>query len=142
MKNNTYAVTVKFGHVGKNKYMVKTVPVYAHSGKEAAEFARWMPRVKHHAKDAVINVVEIDETEYSLLRTEFDKDPYFHCSSVQEQRENCLSIDDEVEYIDRDMDDELLKEKRKERIIFSKKKNKLFFKECVYSMRNYADMYV
>ena len=31
-----YLVKAQFGHVGRNNYIIKTIPVYAEDGKEAA----------------------------------------------------------------------------------------------------------
>ena len=60
MTKKYFAVTVKFGHVGQHKCIIKTVLIEAESGKDAAYQARWMPRVKHHDKHAIISVKEID----------------------------------------------------------------------------------
>ena len=64
MKNKFYAVVTKCGHVGNGKYREVTFPINTDSGKEAAEIARWIPRVKHHKKDAIINVTEISYDYY------------------------------------------------------------------------------
>ena len=68
MKNKFYAVVTKCGHVGRNNYREVTFPINAKSGKEAAEIARWLPRVKHHKKDAIVRVFEIDYEKYKELR--------------------------------------------------------------------------
>ena len=62
-----FKVTAKCGHVGRNHYVVKNFPVQASNGREAAKIARDLPRVKHHHKDAIINVEEITFSEYYLL---------------------------------------------------------------------------
>ena len=81
-----YQVTAKCGHVGKNYYAVKDFPVIAEDGKDAARLTRYFPRVKHHQKDAILDVVEITWEEYNALVLKNKQDPYFHCSNVQEQR--------------------------------------------------------
>ena len=102
MTKKYFAVTVKFGHVGQHKCIIKTVPLTAESGKEAAYQARWMPRVKHHDKYAIINVKEIDLEAYLILLTEKGLEPYFQCKNIQEQRNECGGIEDEVQYINED----------------------------------------
>lgn len=89
-----YAVTCKCGHAGsRNFYCQKTFPVQAESGKEAAQIARFIPRVKHHHKDCVLSVEEIGYDEFLLLRKANDNDPFLHCSSIQEQRELCPDLE-------------------------------------------------
>jgi len=140
MNKNNYAVTVKFGHVGRNNYIVKTIPVKASNGKEAANIARWSARVKHHAKDAIIDVKKISNNEYEVLKTIKENDPYFHCSNIQQQREACADIEENIIRCDDVIDDfEERVQRRKERIMFNKKKNKVCFKEYIYATRNYAE---
>lgn len=88
-----YAVTCKCGHAGsRNFYCERTFPVQASSGTEAAQIARFIPRVKHHHKDCILKVVEVDYSEFLLLRKANDSDPFLHCSSIQEQRALCLDL--------------------------------------------------
>lgn len=82
-----YKVTAKCGHVGRNFFVIKDFPIKASNGKEAAKIARNIPRVKHHHKDAILNVNEISVEEYERLIVENNNDPYFHCVNVQEQRQ-------------------------------------------------------
>ena len=138
MTKKYFAVTVKFGHVGQHKCIIKTVPLIAESGKEAAYQARWMPRVKHHAKHAIIDVKEIDLEAYFILMLEKSLDPYFHCNNIQEQRNECEGIEDEVQYMEEDEIDYESREKaRKSKVNFKAKKNKSLRKEHIYMMRNY-----
>ena len=131
MTQKYFAVTVKFGHVGQHKCIIKTVPVKAESGKEAAFQARWMPRVKHHDKHAIINVKEIDLEAYLILLVEKSFDPYFQCKNIQEQRNECDGIEDEVQYMKEDeIDYEERAQKRRERINFQKKKYKEYGRYC------------
>lgn len=81
-----FKVTAKCGHVGKNYYVIKSFPVQASDGKEAARIARNIPRVKHHHKDAIISVEEITLAEYYLLIQQNKNDPYFSCQNIQDQR--------------------------------------------------------
>lgn len=138
MTKKYFAVTVKFGHVGQHKCIIKTVPLTAESGKEAAYLARWMPRVKHHDKHAIIDVKEIDLEAYFILMIEKSLDPYFQCKNIQEQRNECEGIEDEVQYMEEDEIDYESREKaRKSKVNFKAKKNKSLRKEHIYMMRNY-----
>lgn len=87
-----YAVTTMCGHVRKNSYTEKTFPIMAASGKEAAEIGRWIPRVKHHNKHAILDVKEITEDEFNKLNSLNDEDPYLHCKSIQEQNRCCNDL--------------------------------------------------
>ena len=48
-----YEVCAKCGHVGRDFYTEKIFAVKAKNAKEAAQFARFIPRVKHHHPDAM-----------------------------------------------------------------------------------------
>ena len=138
MTKKYFAVTVKFGHVGQHKYIIKTVPIEAESGKDAAYQARWMPRVKHHDKHAIISVIEIDLEVYLLLMIDKSFDPYFQCKNIQEQRNVCEGIEEDVQYMETDEIDYELREKtRKNKVNFKNKKNKLIKNDYQYMMRNY-----
>ena len=138
MTKKYFAVTVKFGHVGQHKCIIKTVPLTAESGKEAAYQARWMPRVKHHDKHAIIDVKEIDLEAYFILMIEKSLDPYFQCKNIQEQRNECEGIEDEVQYMEEnEIDYESHEKARKSKVNFKAKKNKSLRKEHIYMMRNY-----
>ena len=98
-QNHYYAVTCKFGHVGRRFYVRKTVPVVARSKKEASAIARNLPRVKHDHKDAILDCVSISFDEYISLHEMCDSDPYFHVTSTQEQSRvcdltGCLEVDE------------------------------------------------
>ena len=62
-----YAVDAKCGHVGINNYIIVKFAVAANSGKEAALKTRFFPRVKHHQKDAIINVKEINYVDNCIV---------------------------------------------------------------------------
>ena len=85
MKSKFFRVTCKCGHVGRQFFVRVDFPVNADSGKEAAEIARFIPRVKHDHKDAILNCVEIDYEEYAILQKINDNDPYLKCKNPQEQ---------------------------------------------------------
>lgn len=131
-----YAVTAQFGHVGRGKYLPKTIAILAESGEEAAEKVRWMPRVKHHRKDAIIDVRKISEEEYQILKEDNRNDPYFRVSSKQEQEKLCEGIEDLViEYEKLDLRQRKIE--RDNKVKFKMKKNKLIHNEAIYYMRNY-----
>lgn len=102
-------VFVKCGHVGVNNCINVWMPVEAENRKEAANIARWLPRVKHHHKDAIIDVVKIDKDEYDELVEINSNDPYLNCHSIQEQN----MIEDLYERIE---DDKSNSSKKKEKI--------------------------
>ena len=85
MKSKFYRVTCKCGHVGRQFFIRIDFPVNADSGKEAAEIARNLPRVKHDHKDAILNCVEIDYEEYQIIQKINNNDPYLKCKNIQEQ---------------------------------------------------------
>ena len=80
-----FKVSCKCGHVGKKNYIKIDFPVVAETKKAAAEKARKFPRVKHHHKDAILDVVEIDENEYEELLIINSMDDYLKCKNIQEQ---------------------------------------------------------
>ena len=84
-----YEVCAKCGHVGRNYYVDKIFAVRASNGREAARIVRNFPRVKHHHKDAIRYVVQIDEARFFEIHRINDEDPYFHCHNIQEQRQMC-----------------------------------------------------
>ena len=92
-----FAVDAKVGHIGKNKYMIKTFIVYAENGKAAAEFVRNYPRVKHNHKDAIRSVTEINFQEYTERRKAMYAEPYFNVTSIQEQRAANIDIENAFE---------------------------------------------
>jgi len=80
-----FTVTAKCGHVGKNRYIPITFPVRAESAAEAASVTRQMPRVKHHHRDAILSVTEVDYPEYLDLAYVNRFDPYLTCTSKRAQ---------------------------------------------------------
>ena len=122
-----YSVKVKCGHVGKNKYIIKTLPVVAKDRKEAAKIARETPRVKHHWKDAVIEVERISKNKYMQLLSSYYKDPFFRCSNIQEQRKHCLDIYDDIKEVE-----VLEPNSRSERVKYLLKKRKTIERLGIY----------
>ena len=86
-----YSVTAKCGHVGRKYYIPIEFATVADSGKEAAAKIRSIPHVKHHHKDAIIAVKEINYKQYLDLVKTNRYDPYLHCKNKQEQ---ALVMDD------------------------------------------------
>ena len=93
-----YEVQAKCGHVRKNMYTLKTFAISASSRVEAAALVRNLPRVKHHHRDAILRVVEIDWNRYYEIQHLNRQDLYFQCHSIQEQRCLCpnLTVYEEV----------------------------------------------
>ena len=139
MENKKYfAVTTKCGHVGRKDYLPVTFPVVAESGKEAARLGRYIPRVKHAHKDAILDVRKISYEEYLLLVDENNNNMYLKCKNKQQQKSWCLNIKDLV------LEDEhkkklcYYKEKRKERVEYQQKKIKALFTSYKYDERAHA----
>ena len=82
-----YEVTVKFGHVGKNKYYKGNIYIKAENGKEAASKARSCPRVKHDHKDAILSVTELDYETFQELWKHNEEISYFSCYIMFRNRE-------------------------------------------------------
>lgn len=96
MTKNYYAVTVKCGHVGQGKFIIKTFAVIAESGKDAARLGREIPRVKRHNKHCILDVKKISYEAFVSLNKENHKDPYLHCKNKQEQNILCPNITEDV----------------------------------------------
>ncbi len=117
-----FIVIAKCGHVGRNKYIEKELTFEAFSKKEAARKARNYPRVKHHWKDAIVDVIEVEEEEYWRIRTKNYSDPYFRVHNIQEQRIYCENIHDSVKVF---LKEEHSKADRISRINYLMKKRKI-----------------
>lgn len=87
MNNKYYIVEAKCGHVGKDRYILIKFPIKAASKKEAASIARLLPRVKHHHKDAIRDVQEVDYNAYASQLEENKYNKYLNAKNIQEQRE-------------------------------------------------------
>ena len=76
------------------------------------------------------------DSSQTLIEKGFD--PYFQCKNIQEQRNECEGIEDEVQYMEEDEIDYENREKtRKSKVNFKNKKNKTIRNEHIYMMRNY-----
>lgn len=117
-----FIVTAKCGHVGRNKYIVKQLTIRASSGKEAARKGREYPRVKHHMKDAILDIKEVSKEEYYEMRVKNYCDPYFSVRNMQEQRLYCINIEDSIIEIE---SNEIDKRDRCLRINYLMKKRKI-----------------
>ena len=133
---NYYAVTAQFGHVGRGKYLPKKVAIIAENGEEAAEKVRWMPRVKHHRKYAIMEVKKISREEYLELKKQNENDPYFKATSDKEQKKLCPEIRKQAIKYSTNCSKHK-KTDRAEKIKFKMKKNKLVYNDAIYCMRNY-----
>lgn len=92
LENKYYSVKCKCGHAdSRNYYIPIEFAVVATSKKEAASKARWFPRCKHHHKDCILEVRELNYCEFLELKDKNNQDPYLHCHSIQEQREYDLT---------------------------------------------------
>ncbi len=85
MANKYFKVTCKCGHVGVKHFIRVSFPIIATCGKDAAAIARYIPRVKHDHKDAILDCREISYDEYVDLQYVNDNDPYLRCECKQEQ---------------------------------------------------------
>ena len=94
VKYEMYEVACKCGHVGRKHYIPIHYPIKAQSGKEAASKAREYPRVKHDRKDAILSVCKIDQRRFSELREINNRDPYLHCTCIQDQ--NLIDLSDRL----------------------------------------------
>ena len=90
-----YEVLAKCGHVGRNKYIVKKFYVKADTAKEAARQIRNAPRVKHHHKDAIIQVCKITHEEYVEGVIKHQEDEYFNVRNSSDQKRIAM---DEIRY--------------------------------------------
>lgn len=93
-----FIVRCKCGHVGKNKYILIDFPVCAYSGSEAAFKVRYMPRVKHNKKYAIVSVTKVSFKEYIIQREINDNDPYLKSHSKQEQNLKCTNLYKRINY--------------------------------------------
>lgn len=102
MANKYFKVTCKCGHVGVKHFIRISFPIISATGKDAAKIARYLPRVKHEHKDAILDCKEITYEEFLELKTINDNDPYLRCSNKQEQEmieDFYLRLEDEPKYI-------------------------------------------
>ena len=136
MKSKFFRVTCKCGHVGRQFFVRIDFPVNADSGKEAAEIARNMPRVKHNHKDAILNCVEIDYEEYQIIQKINNNDPYLKCKNPQEQAHIlgfANRLETETNYI------KIVNKSRRNVVEFKNKKRAAFEKSYVSYQLDYEN---
>ena len=81
-----YKVVAKCGHVRKRHYIIKDFFVKAEDGKEAAHKVRFLPRVKHDWKDAIISVELITMEEFIHGIELHNQDLFFYVTNSSEQK--------------------------------------------------------
>ena len=92
-----YKVLAKCGHVGKNNYILKWFYLKTLSGKDAAKIVRFKPRVKHYHKDAIREVLKINQDEYINGMKIMTNDMYFKVNNSSEQKlYQCIGIDEVI----------------------------------------------
>lgn len=128
-----YAVCCKCGHVKTYQYVPITFAIKANDGKEAAEKARNLARVKHHKKYAILSCKKISKEKYDSLNDINRNDPYLKCKNIQEQR---LIQGFESRIMDEPMpvNYKRTKKERKDLIKYKLKKETLFLKELNETM--------
>ncbi len=82
-----FAVLCKTGHVGNNMFLPKILAIKAYDGKAAAQIARFVGRVKHDRKDAIIFTSEIRVDQYAKISAINDNDIYMQAHNPAAQRE-------------------------------------------------------
>lgn len=130
MANKYFKVTCKCGHVGVKHFIRISFPIISASRKDASKIARYLPRVKHEHKDAILDCKEITYEEFIELRVINENDPYLKCTNKQEQEmieDFYLRLEDEPRYIH-----EKLFEEKKDRL---KAKLKLKKQACLDAVR-------
>lgn len=83
---NYFKVAAKCGHVGQGHYIIKDFFVKAENGKEAAFQVRFLPRVKHDWKYAIVSVEIIDRDEFIRGCEIHNNDLYFNVTNSSEQK--------------------------------------------------------
>lgn len=126
MANRYFKVTCKCGHGGIKYFIRISFPIIASCGKDAAAIARYIPRVKHDHKDAILDCKEITREEYFELKAINDNDPYLKCECKQDQDliENFASrLEIETRYL------KVEKRNKRETVVYRLKKQTYILKE-------------
>lgn len=79
-----------------SRYYAGTFYQAANDGKEAARIVRGRSRVKHDHKDAILELVQISQDDYTRGRLETRANPYFRITSAFEQNLHWDAIADSV----------------------------------------------
>ena len=132
-----YLVDAQFSHVSQNGFIIKTVPTAALDRKGAAFNVRRMPRVKHHEKNAILDVREVTKEEYDYyVENVFKNDPYFKVTNRQEQNRLCPDVYENIYYY-RDLVPDKKTNKR-DNVGYKIKKYRLLEKECCRTINAYS----
>jgi hypothetical protein len=81
VENKYFIVTAKCGHVRRANYIPIDFPLVAPNGKQAAAIARQLPRVKHDHKDAILNVREVSQNEFTQQSFINKNDPFLRITN-------------------------------------------------------------
>lgn len=113
---NYYKVVAKCGHVRRGHYIIKDFFVTAEDGKEAAHKVRFLPRVKHDWKDAIVSVTAITRKEYIQGRELQNQDLYFKVTNSSEQKlYGAIDYEQVIDYVEHE------KKKKDKDILFYNK---------------------
>ena len=115
---NYFKVAAKCGHVGQGHYIIKDFFVKAENGKEAAFQVRFLPRVKHDWKYAIVSVDVIDREDFVRGCELHKNDMYFNVTNSSEQKAYG-AVDYEQIF---DYEEPEKKAKDKDRIFYNKMK--------------------
>lgn len=92
-----FAVLCKGGHIaGNKKFIPLLLGVRAYNAKAASQIARFVGRVKHDRKDAVILTVETTKEQYEQISTINNNDPYMNIHDIKAQKEISKQIEHRV----------------------------------------------
>ena len=82
-----FEILLNFAHFLQHySYFIRiNFPIIATCGKDASSIARYIPRVKHDHKDAILDCKEISFEEHQELQRINNNDPYLKCECKQEQ---------------------------------------------------------
>lgn len=116
METNYYLVKAMCGHVGARAYIPIIFPVAAKSGAEAAKIARWIPRVKHHYKNAILDVKKVTFEEYEEQMRVNSNDAYLNWNGHNcNNTEYYSDIENRKKEIVDDFEDDKKKTKKKKK---------------------------
>lgn len=104
-----YKVVAKCGHVRKGHYIIKDFFVKAEDGKEAARKVRFLPRVKHDWKDAIISVELITMEEFIQGIELHGQDLFFYVTNSSEQK--LYGVIDDAQVFEREAPERKKKDK-------------------------------
>lgn len=87
-----FIATTVCGHVGRGYAINKDFAIRANSKKEAARIARYIPRVKHDYKYAILGVKEVSYEEYVFQSHINSEDPFLNAKNSREQAYRCNDL--------------------------------------------------